>query len=78
MSKKSRAYDVKLRRDVQQIVCLRVDAKTPEEAIDVAESLVAEENWRVEEHIGTHRPDVHVLGTHRPEAHGVRKTKHDR
>lgn len=59
--KQFRAYDVTLRRDVQQIVRVHVDASSRQEAIDVAESVADANDWRVEEHIGTHKPEVRPL-----------------
>ena len=56
------AYEVTLRRDVQQVVCVRVDAGSRQEAIDVAESVVDNAAWGVEEHIGTHKPEVSRKG----------------
>jgi len=53
-----RAYDVTLRRDVQQVARFRVDAPSRQDAIDTAEALVDATEWSVEEHIGTHRPEV--------------------
>jgi hypothetical protein len=59
-SKKPRTYVVMLRRDVQQAACVRVDALTPQEAIDVAESIVDADVWLVEKHLGTHKPQVQL------------------
>ena len=60
--KKVATYEVTLRRDVQQVTCVRVQASSPQEAIDVAESVSADADaWNIEEHIGTHRPKVQVL-----------------
>ncbi len=60
-TKEPRVYDVTLRRDVQQIVRIRVDACSRQEAIDVAESLADAGDWAVEEHIGSHKPEVRPL-----------------
>jgi hypothetical protein len=54
-------YEVTLRRDVQQITIVRVQAYAPQEAIDVAESASDEDAWNIEEHIGTHRPKVQLM-----------------
>jgi hypothetical protein len=53
-------YDVTLRRDVQQVAHVRVEAGSPQEAIDVAESAVSglDAPWAVEEHIGSHKPQA--------------------
>jgi hypothetical protein len=59
--KKSATYDVTLRRDVQQVTRIRVQAFSRQEAIDVAESATDEDAWNIEEHIGTHRPKVQLL-----------------
>ena len=58
--KKPGTYEVTLRRDVQQIARVHVDACSQQEAIDVAESLVEDAAWGIEEHIGTHRPKVQL------------------
>ena len=58
-TKKPRMYDVTLRRDVQQMAKVRVEAFSQQEAIDVAENCV-DDAWTVEEHIGTHKPTVKV------------------
>jgi len=57
--KKPTTYEVTLRRDVQQMACVRVEATSRQEAIDVAEAAVDANAWSVEEHIGTHKPEVH-------------------
>lgn len=57
-SGKPQTYEVTLRRDVQQMACVHVEASTRQEAIDVAESAVDANAWSVEEHIGTHKPQV--------------------
>jgi len=55
-------YTVALRRDVQQVARVVVDASSRQEAIDIAEAWVDEDRqlWKIEEHIGTHKPEVHV------------------
>jgi hypothetical protein len=54
-------YEVTLRRDVQQVTCVRVQASSSQEAIDVAESVSTDADaWNIEEHIGTHRPQVQL------------------
>jgi hypothetical protein len=59
--KKPATYEVTLRRDVQQVTCVRVQASSPQEAIDVAESISTDvDAWNIEEHIGTHRPQVQL------------------
>lgn len=59
--KQPATYEVTLRRDVQQVTRVRVQASSPQEAIDVAESVSADaEAWNIEEHIGTHRPQVQL------------------
>jgi hypothetical protein len=60
VSKKARAYEVTLRRDVQQMARVRVDAWSQQEAIDVAESVVDNVAWGIEAHIGTHKPEVQI------------------
>jgi hypothetical protein len=57
-SKKPSTYEVTLRRDVQQIARVRVDAGSRQEAIDAAESVVDNNAWAIEEHIGAHKPEV--------------------
>ena len=57
--KKVATYEVTLRRDVQQMTCVRVQAFSSQEAIDVAESVSTDADaWNIEEHIGTHKPAV--------------------
>lgn len=64
--KKPTTYEVTLRRDVQQVARVHVDAYSQQEAISVAESVIdnATPNetwlWCIEEHIGTHRPQVQI------------------
>ena len=61
-SKKTQTYEVTLRRDVQQMVRVRVDAYSRQEAIDVAESVVDNAAWSAEEHVVAymHRPQVQL------------------
>jgi hypothetical protein len=59
--KKSDTYEVTLRRDVQQVTRVRVQASSRQEAIDAAESATDEGAWNIEEHIGVHRPQVQLL-----------------
>jgi hypothetical protein len=62
--KKPTFYEVTLRRDVQQVVRVRVEATSREGAIETAESISDSTlAWRVEEFIGTHRPEVHRVST---------------
>ncbi|HSX22847.1 MAG TPA: hypothetical protein VLE97_08760 [Gaiellaceae bacterium] len=58
---KPTTYEVTLRRDVQQVTRVRVQAYSPKEAIAVAESATDEEAWNTEEQIGVHRPRVRRL-----------------
>jgi hypothetical protein len=58
--KRQATYEVTLRRDVQQVTCVRVQAPSRQEAIDIAESVTDEAAWNIEEHIGTHRPQVQL------------------
>lgn len=59
---KSGTYEVALRRDVQQVTRVRVQASSRQEAIDVAASVSAEADaWNIEEHIGSHKPQVHKV-----------------
>ena len=60
LAKKPTSYDVTLRRDVQQVARVRVVASSRQEAIDVAESIADDAAWNLEEHIGTHRPQVQL------------------
>lgn len=60
MKKKPKSYEVTLRRDVQQVTKVYVDASSPQEAIDVAESVTEDAAWCVEEHIGSHKPQTCV------------------
>lgn len=59
--KKAATYEVTLRRDVQQIARVRVQAYSRQEAVGVAESVSDDAAWNVEEHIGTHEPQVQVV-----------------
>lgn len=59
--KKSDTYEVTLRRDVQQVTRVRVQAASRQDAINAAESVTDEDAWNIEEHIGTHRPQVQRL-----------------
>lgn len=59
--KKSDTYEVTLRRDVQQVTRVRVQAASRQDAINAAESVTDEDAWNIEEHIGMHRPQVQRL-----------------
>lgn len=62
MRKQVATYEVTLRRDVQQVTRVHVQASSPAEAIDVAASVSFDEDaWNIEKHIGMHRPQVHQL-----------------
>ena len=56
--KKSTTFEVTLRREVQQVSCIRVQASSAQEAIAIAESATDNDAWNIEEHIGTHKPAV--------------------
>ena len=56
--KTSGTYEVTLRRDVQQISCVRVQASSRQEAIDIAESSTDDDAWNIEQRIGSHKPVV--------------------
>ncbi len=56
--KKTRIYDVTLRRDVQLRVDVRVEASTRQEAIAVAEAAIDVNAWSVEENISAHAATV--------------------
>ena len=58
MKKKAETYEVTLRRDVQQITSVRVQAYSQKEAIDVANSVTDDAAWNVEEYLGSHKPVV--------------------
>ena len=62
MSKKLGTYEVTLRRDVQQVACVHVDASSQQEAIDVAMSIIDDVPWSLDEHVVTlmHRPQVQL------------------
>lgn len=51
-------FEIALRRDVQQVTIVRVEAHSPKEAIAVAESVADEDTWNVEKCIGVHLPEV--------------------
>ena len=51
-------YEIALRRDVQQVTVVRVEAHSPKEAIAVAESVADEDTWNVEKYLGSHAPEV--------------------
>ena len=57
-SRQAKTYEVTLRRDVQQMTRVRVQAYSPKEAIAVAESATDEEAWNIEQHIGFHKPEA--------------------
>lgn len=60
--KKSFMYEVTLRRDVQQVTRVRVQAFKRQEAIDAAIAVSAEDDaWNIEESLGTHPPQVQLL-----------------
>lgn len=59
MNIKLHTYEVTLRRDVQQVVQMRVEAADPRIARAVAEAAVSgldDETWKIEEHLGSHEP----------------------
>jgi hypothetical protein len=56
--KKRGIYEVTLRRDVQQMACVRLHATSRQEAIRIAESAVDANAWSVEENVGNHKPHV--------------------
>jgi hypothetical protein len=49
-------FTVTLRRDVQQIIEVNVEATNQHDAIATAEAIADDSLWSVEECIGTHRP----------------------
>jgi hypothetical protein len=51
-------YEIALRRDVQQVTIVRVEATSPKEAVAIAESVTDEDTWNVEKCIGVHVPEV--------------------
>ncbi len=59
--KKADTYEVTLRRDVQQVTRVRVQAESRQDAIAAAEAVTDEDAWNIEEHIGVHRPQVQLL-----------------
>lgn len=65
MTKASRGsvdtYDVTLRRDVQQVTSVRVQARSAKEASASAEAVSDDAAWNIEEHIGAHKPEVHKV-----------------
>lgn len=63
VSKKLQTYEVTLRRDVQQVARVRVDAFSRREAIATAEAINADWDnveWSIEDLIGTHRTQVQL------------------
>jgi hypothetical protein len=57
-------YEVTIRRDVQQVAVVRVEANSRQTAIDVAESAVSgidDAEWKIEEHIAAHKPLVKLV-----------------
>jgi hypothetical protein len=63
VSKKPQTYEVALRRDVQQVARVRVDANSRQGAIDTAEAISADWDnveWSVEKLIGTHHSQVQL------------------
>lgn len=59
-------YEIALRRDVQQVTIVRVEARSPKEAIAVAESVTDEDTWNVEKCLGVHAPEVKRTAVLRP------------
>lgn len=59
-------YEVEVRRDVQQLAKVRVEARTPQEAIETAEAVADEAEWRVEEHIGSHKSKAQRIAQETP------------
>ena len=57
-AKSPTTFEVTLRRDVQQVSRVRVQASSANEAIAIAESATDDDAWNIEEHIGTHKPVV--------------------
>lgn len=56
-SKKTTTYEVTLRRDVQQVTCVRVQAFTRQQAIDTANAVSGDDAaWNIEEYVGSHKP----------------------
>lgn len=58
MNVKFQTYEVTLRRDVQQVAVVRVDASSRQSAIGVAEAAVDDAAWKIEEHVAAHAPRV--------------------
>lgn len=55
-------YDVTLRRDVQQVTSVRVQARSAKEAIANAEAVSDDDAaWNIEEQLGAHKPEVHKV-----------------
>lgn len=60
--RKLRTFEVTLRRDVQQITIVRVQTRSAQEAIAVAEAASKEDDvWNNEKHLAEHSPAVHAL-----------------
>ena len=59
-------YEIALRRDVQQVTIVRVEARSPKEAIAVAESVADEDTWNVEKCLVVHTPEVKRTAALRP------------
>ena len=55
-----KTYEVTLRRDVQQVARVRVEASSRQEAFDIAESIVDDAAWTTEKSIGTHLAQVQL------------------
>jgi hypothetical protein len=51
-------YEITLRRDVQQVTRVRVQASSPKVALDVAMSTIDDDAWNFEQCIGTHKPSI--------------------
>jgi hypothetical protein len=60
--KKYSTYVVTLRRDVQQVAVVRVDAYSRQEAVNVAESVASDDEtaWEREGCLGSYPPKVHL------------------
>jgi hypothetical protein len=61
--KKVRSYKVTLRRDVQQVAYVSVDAYNAAEAVAVAQAVVdgsSSTAWETEQGLGTHPPKTEV------------------
>lgn len=60
--KSPKTFEVTLRRDVQQMTRVRVQASTRKEAIAAARAVSADTDaWNIEEHIGVHKPEAREL-----------------